>query len=131
MIGFSVFNLFVSHISTQHYFRCALQLSSLTISTCLSISVFSHARCTCHIEYYARRGPFFSPLPCGTKIFVKQLIRIVDGSVSGLEDVVHQEHSSQTSCFVVPSLHTPSPMQSNVFFPPFFLLLAHFFCKVN
>lgn len=36
-----------------------------------------------------------------------KLIRIVDWSAHNSEAVVHQKHSSQTRCFVVPSRHTP------------------------
>lgn len=96
-----------------------LQFCSNTISTFISISLpfsYSHvALVTLNIRHDSTLFFFFF-LPCGTKFFVKRLIRIVDGSVHDSEAVVQREHSSQTSGFVVPFPHTPFPMQRNVIF---------------
>lgn len=105
-----VFNLFVSHISTPHYYKCQCSSVQLYFHIYLFLYFLSHvARVTLNIRH--DRAPFFFsfffPLPCGTEIFVMKLIRIVDWSAHNSEAVVHQKHSSQTRCFVVPSRHTP------------------------
>lgn len=91
------------HFSTSSN-SLSLQFSSLTISAFISITVFSPgALVTLNIRH---NRALFSPLPRGTEVFVKQLIRIADGSPRDSEVVVHHKHSTQTGCFTVSPLHS-------------------------